>query len=566
MFSYRRCVFDPSLGYVLKDKAIVGDFIRRSRKFDTKLVESSLAFAALPSEESFLIPLKLLKDRYIGRRNNEDICKGLYTFDNLYQIRERRITGAPVLRAHEQHLLDMYPENLFICGGHNLTAEGGIGLNDHQARSDADIDYFIAIPKSFSEKERIAKASSIVQDCLKYLHTYFRQDDEDPDCHCVINKGAQQVSFRIVGDPYGVYDIPKIQFILRIYPDACSIVHGFDLSVCKVLRTAEGKLYATPDAVVAILQQCLIIDISNLSLSHSFRVKKYYHKCSLRLVVPGLKSGKCHFEQYGAVGESMFCLGYGSSKLFMRQYVKRITADERNMETSSYDCAKDMKDILWYCILMDDYSNLLVSTQCNKKQAAEVVKMTHIAYPKLLGWTKYNFDSILQDVKMFVSEKLPKSCYDKLTELELEEEFNPDSKCFTNMVTKLYLAEANRYQGYGDTEPSDLFLKLQDMKEYKWIIKNPGRQGKITARSKPIKVDVDKWYTPRDAMKKYAHHVRRYCILGVTNLEYWTIKNLVKEYCKNEWADCQKIVLRMICESLRTLHLRSKVERLAILL
>ncbi|KAF8969053.1 hypothetical protein BDZ97DRAFT_1594843, partial [Flammula alnicola] len=86
---------------------------------------------------------------------------------------------------------------------------------------------------------------------------------------------------------YSQYPFRPIQVILRLYQSPAEVLTGFDVD-CPCFAFNGCDIFANPRAIVALMRQCNIVDISRRSPSYEMRLAKYA-KRGFEILVPALE-------------------------------------------------------------------------------------------------------------------------------------------------------------------------------------------------------------------------------------------------------------------------------------
>lgn len=543
-----------------------------------ELMKVSLAFAALPSGETLLYPLSSIVDNnmltnvitiqgepkisvfgnMLASMNILHPFHGEYDTDCFEYSRHIATTSKP-LPPYVQLCLEMFPEYLFVCGGEVLKSSGldlasRYSWQDEYHRSSyEDIDIFVVVPEDVENREDLA--TFMVKDSIFAIKKYISEDPIlSENVEVVVAKGKYHVtvSFHEYDSERDErHNLIKVQFILRIYPNAASIVHGFDLSICKFFRDASGEIYGTPDAWISALTGLLPMDIGNLSLSYGHRLRKYLINYGLGLYVPGLSMLSCHKKDICKWADTYV---FGTKELMV--YVTassyalhgRINENDKVVENiSDYSGAKATRlQQLAIAHLTGNYDYVTALLRA-KEYDIQASEKCEDRFRRLSD--KFEYSRIV--TALF--SRLPKKKKDELSLMKVMDEINGTWNYETTM------GEAIKFAIYADYPGTEGYELLEKVKKFNWITKRPGRQGKISARIHPVRIDADEWYTTHtDQYLSLMPKVRRKCILGVTNFEYLAIKKVIQRACEAKgFAYCHDVT-KLICDALRLKHLKAK--------
>lgn len=160
-----------------------------------------------------------------------------------------------------------------------------------QAVKCSDIDVFVVAQSEEQANEIVWKLTDSMMQNLDIVTTY----SDKPN---VINinifqkEHIDRVNEVIESHNEAEDDVPviKVQIIKRIFATPAHVVHGFDLSACKVLYDGD-QVYATESAVRTFNTGTMLYDETKMSTSGVFRYGKYLERFGLRAFIPGIPDG-----------------------------------------------------------------------------------------------------------------------------------------------------------------------------------------------------------------------------------------------------------------------------------
>lgn len=187
-------------------------------------------------------------------------------------------------------ILDLYPKNLFLCGG----AVTDMIRGKHNGIKDYDI-FFCC--------DSYAEAEIILGDCITRIMFTRRIDSYD------VSLGVVTVHLD---------DRMTIQFIRRLYEKPSDILLGFDLWACQHGWNPELGYFTLPTGAFSLAFGGCPVDTSRRSKSFDHRLEKYYKK-EFRIFLPGVD--KDHDKPIIAPGGQIYvvcCKGKCYSDMEMR--------------------------------------------------------------------------------------------------------------------------------------------------------------------------------------------------------------------------------------------------------
>ena len=161
-------------------------------------------------------------------------------------------------------LLNMYPENLFLCGGSILSMFMKTNI--------ADFDIFFCC-------DDYMQADAILDECLNYINSTYDKVEYS------MSQGVISVQN---------YGGAKIQFIRRVYQSPDQILLGFDFWACQHGYNPKMGYFSIPTGSFALSLKMFPIVTQKRSFSFGHRIRKYYTKM-FKILLPGVD--KYHSEK-----------------------------------------------------------------------------------------------------------------------------------------------------------------------------------------------------------------------------------------------------------------------------
>jgi len=213
-------------------------------------------------------------------QNNNHACSGFTITPQIHEFNEQPPDIAQIELGVRQAIKDDYPgvnEMLLEFNGKLMAAGGAIFQAFHGVRfktERSDIDIFFC-----GGQDCLAEAVTFLTNYWLTMHNggfYVRAV-----------RTAHVTTLYLIGDREDVES--KVQFIHRLYPNAGSVLGGFDLGPS--MMGWDGQHFiATELGAVSVFHRVLLIDTSRRSTSFEHRIKKYGSYC--RVVFPAIKPAK----------------------------------------------------------------------------------------------------------------------------------------------------------------------------------------------------------------------------------------------------------------------------------
>ena len=158
-------------------------------------------------------------------------------------------------------LLELFPDNLFLCGGSVLTTILRREFNGgHRAAHDFDI-FFCC--------KNVDEAENILRVCLEMTNTPFP---------------IKFSRYSVTVNHHGT----KIQFIRRIYQEPSQILLGFDIWACQHGWNPKIGYFTIPTGALSLAINAFPIDPTKRSFSYGHRLFKYYRIKEFDILLPGV--------------------------------------------------------------------------------------------------------------------------------------------------------------------------------------------------------------------------------------------------------------------------------------
>lgn len=170
-----------------------------------------------------------------------------------------------------EDVLDLYPDNLFLCGGALVSAMSGEPINDY--------DIFFCC-KDYKEAE------SILDHCLKYIYTVY-QDKEGHGYQKIdvgISQGVITVKYFLTGYDKWI----TVQFIRRVYENPFQMLSGFDFWACQHGWNSKMGYFTIPTGAFSLASMSFPVDTTKRSFTYEHRLEKYF-KRQFRILLPGVE-------------------------------------------------------------------------------------------------------------------------------------------------------------------------------------------------------------------------------------------------------------------------------------
>jgi hypothetical protein len=192
-----------------------------------------------------------------------------------------------------EYLTDSFPtvkETLLKFNGKIIAAGGAVfqRLNGIIPPKEGDIDLFFIDPAvesdTISDSDKSTAATNLLLEAVAYMSNLWMHgpDSANRQSPHVIVARSECVTTVYLYE--GVY-YNKIQFIHRVYPNAASVLGGFDLTPCMVAYDGY-RILALEIGAWSALGRINIVDISRRSTSFEHRLHKYGRYC--KTIFPGL--------------------------------------------------------------------------------------------------------------------------------------------------------------------------------------------------------------------------------------------------------------------------------------
>ncbi len=174
-------------------------------------------------------------------------------------------------------ILELFPKNLFLCGGSVLTTIFREEY-DHQITCH-DFDIFFCC-------KNVDEAEYILEECLNLLiqrhESIFPKIDPRYVPSFKFSQGCVTIECERV----------KIQFIRRIYKEPSQILLGFDIWACQHGWNPEIGYFTIPTGALSLAINAFPIDTTKRSFSFSNRLFKYYRVKQFDILLPGVDTSK----------------------------------------------------------------------------------------------------------------------------------------------------------------------------------------------------------------------------------------------------------------------------------
>lgn len=192
---------------------------------------------------------------------------------------------------------------------------------------ESDIDLFIVVDPSLPNHVRYAKAQLIHKQLIESMQDYDKTN-------IVITTGSDNfvtnVLLKLTENHYF-----KVQIIRRMFETPAHIVHGFDLSLCKLVY--DGNTVMTTEAAIHDMTHgVMLLDQTKMSKSGEYRYIKYMKRYKYGLFIPGVPENILLHTMPGDRGD----VGIKKIMYLMRR------GDELDTETDYDD--EQFKDIMHY--------------------------------------------------------------------------------------------------------------------------------------------------------------------------------------------------------------------------
>ncbi len=183
-------------------------------------------------------------------------------------------------------------ETLLKFNGRIIAAGGGIfqRLNGIIPLKDGDLDLFFIDPDiesdTISDSDKSTAATNLLLEAIAFMSNlwmYGPNSTERQSPHVIVSRGEFVTTVYL----YEGFHYDKIQFIHRVYPNAASVLGGFDLTPCMVAYDGY-RILALEIGAWSALGRINIVDISRRSTSFEHRLQKYSRYC--KTIFPGLAS------------------------------------------------------------------------------------------------------------------------------------------------------------------------------------------------------------------------------------------------------------------------------------
>lgn len=173
-------------------------------------------------------------------------------------------------------LLNLFPDNLFLCGGSVLTQITG---QREYCNGDWDI-FFVGCD--------IDRAEEILKLCLEFIQQNESMFDYD-NRNIYFSQGC--VTTQSQNGRGGWH---KLQFIRRIYQEPSQILLGFDIWACQHGWNPKIGYFTIPTGALSLAINAFPIDLSKRSLSYGHRLMKYYRDKNFDILLPGIDTNIDH--------------------------------------------------------------------------------------------------------------------------------------------------------------------------------------------------------------------------------------------------------------------------------
>jgi hypothetical protein len=204
------------------------------------------------------------------------------------EARSRSLTNLSIEYPYVSQLLDHFRGRIIAAGGAIYKILNGIH------KGDSDIDLFFVDPDIENDgvaiDVKMAKADAVLKEAVSYLTQKWMVitspeiifDEAVTNRYVLVTRNQFVTTVNLMQDHR---DFAKIQFIHRVYPNAGSILGGFDLTSCMVGFDGH-RFLGIEIGTWSALGNFIIVDTSRRSTSFEHRLQKYGKYC--HLIFPGL--------------------------------------------------------------------------------------------------------------------------------------------------------------------------------------------------------------------------------------------------------------------------------------